>query len=126
MVRIFTYAKCDTCRKATRFLREAGITFEEIPIREQPPTVSELRAALDAVDGDIRKLFNTSGGDYRAMEIGKKLPTLSAEDALALLASNGNLVKRPLVIGLGQPTTGFREADWSARLAALASAPHAR
>jgi len=113
MIRIYTYAKCDTCRKAVRFLRAAGVAFEEIPIREQPPSIAELRAALDAADGNLRSLLNTSGVDYRAQELGKKLPEMSPAASLALLASNGNLVKRPFVIGLGSPRVGFREDEWA-------------
>lgn len=112
MIRIYTYAKCDTCRKAVRFLRDAGVTFEEIPIREQPPTAKELREALDAANGNLRTLFNTSGVDYRAMSLGSKLPAMTADEAIALLASNGNLVKRPFVIGLGTPRAGFKEEEW--------------
>lgn len=113
MIRIYTYAKCDTCRKAVKFLRAAEVAFEEIPIREQPPSIRELRAALDAADGNLRSLFNTSGVDYRALELGKKLPEMPPDAALALLASNGNLVKRPFVIGLGNPRVGFREDEWA-------------
>jgi arsenate reductase len=113
MVRIYTYAKCDTCRKAVKFLRTANVAFEEIPIREQPPSIAELWAALDAAEGNLRSLFNTSGVDYRALEVGKKLPKMTPDAALALLTSNGNLVKRPFAIGLGSPRVGFREAEWT-------------
>jgi len=119
MVRIYTYAKCDTCRKAVRFLRAADMAFEEIPIREHPPSIEELRAALQSADGNLRSLFNTSGVDYRAMEIGKRLTEMTADAAIAMLASNGNLVKRPFVLGLGAPLTGFREEEWQTALRAL-------
>jgi arsenate reductase len=116
MIRIYTYSKCDTCRKAVRFLREAGVAFEEIPIREQPPGLLELRDALAGAGGNLRALFNTSGMDYRAMGLGEKLATMSDEEALNLLASHGNLVKRPFLVGLGSPRAGFRATEWTALL----------
>jgi arsenate reductase len=117
MLRVHTYAKCGTCRKATKFLREQGIAFEEIPIRETPPTPTELRTMLAAQGGQLRKLFNTSGGDYKALGLSAKLPTLSESEALDLLAGNGNLVKRPFALGDGTALVGFDEAAWRAALA---------
>ena len=112
MRKIYTYAKCDTCRKAVKFLRGKGVEFREIPIRETPPPVSELKAMLRAQGGDSRKLFNTSGGDYKALGLSAKLPGLSEAEALQLLAGNGNLVKRPFVIGDGVHLVGFKEDEW--------------
>lgn len=112
MLKIYTYAKCDTCRKAVKFLHGRGIEFREIPIRETPPAVSELKAMLCAQGGEMRKLFNTSGGDYKALGLSAKLPELSEEEALQLLAGNGNLVKRPFVIGDGAHLVGFKEDEW--------------
>ncbi len=114
-LRVYAYEKCDTCRKALRFLRDRGIAFELLPIREQPPTKTELRAVLKQI-GQLRRLFNTSGGDYRAMSLGEKLPRMSEDEAITLLASHGNLVKRPFVIGENWGTTGFNEADWKEKL----------
>lgn len=117
MLKIYTYAKCDTCRKATKFLKEAAIDFEEIPIREQPPTLAELGNALEGTGGNVRPLFNTSGVDYRSLAIGEKLPTMSSTEALELLAGNGNLVKRPFVIGVGaHARAGFQPGEWSEAL----------
>ncbi len=112
MLKVYTYAKCDTCRKAVRFLKDRGIAFREIPIRETPPSLSELKAVLRACGGEMRRLFNTSGGDYKALGLSIKLPALAEEDALALFAGNGNLVKRPFVIGGGTHLVGFKESDW--------------
>jgi arsenate reductase len=117
MLKVYTYAKCDTCRKAVKFLRANGIDFEEIPIRETPPTRAELERMLKAQGGEIRRLFNTSGRDYKALGLAAKLPGMSAEEALALLAANGNLVKRPFVCGDGVNLAGFKESDWSQALA---------
>ena len=74
---LYSYASCDTCRRATRWLTSHGIDFVEKPIRETPPGKSELRRGLEAVRGDYRKIFNTSGRDYRAHSIGELLPTLN-------------------------------------------------
>ncbi len=116
-MKIYTYAKCDTCRKATKFLKENGISFDEIPIREQPPTLAELGDALEGTGGNVRPLFNTSGVDYRSLAIGEKLRTMSSAEALALLAGNGNLVKRPFVVGVGAiARAGFRPDEWRAAL----------
>ena len=112
MLRVYAYKNCDTCRKALKFLRASGIAFEEIPIRETPPGEAELRSMLAAQDGQLRKLFNTSGGDYKALGLSAKLPAMAPDEALALLTSNGNLVKRPFAIGDGIHLVGFDESRW--------------
>jgi len=116
VLKVYTYAKCDTCRKAVRFLRDRDVAFREIPIRETPPSIPELQAVLRACHGEIRRLFNTSGGDYKALGLSAKLPALTEEEALALLAGNGNLVKRPFAVGDGIHLAGFKEADWTVAL----------
>ncbi len=116
MLTVYTLATCDSCRKAVKWLKSQSIAFEERAIRETPPSASELRAALKAYDGVVRKLFNTAGRDYRDQNIADKLPTLTPEAAVALLTQNGNLVKRPFVSGPGVALVGFDEAEWSAAL----------
>ncbi|MSU48548.1 MAG: Spx/MgsR family RNA polymerase-binding regulatory protein [Opitutus sp.] len=116
MLKIYTYANCDSCRAATKWLRAHGIAFAEHAIRETPPSVAELRTMLAAQGGVVRKLFNTSGRDYREQKLGEKLPSLAPADALALLAGNGNLVKRPFLLGEGVAIVGFDAAAWPARL----------
>ena len=117
-LKIYTLANCDTCRKAVKWLRAHDVAFEERAIRETPPTPAELRAMLAAYRGERRRLFNTSGGDYREQKLGEKLPALTEAAALALLAENGNLVKRPFVIGGGVALVGFDETGWAAALLA--------
>ncbi len=109
---IYAYKNCDTCRKALKWLKENSVPHEIRPIRETPPSVPELEMALQAVGGDLRKLFNTSGGDYRDMGLKDRLPTMPPAEALRLLSGNGNLVKRPLLIAGGTAVTGFNEAAW--------------
>ncbi len=113
---IHTLKTCDTCRKALKWLRDNNIPFEEIAIREQPPSLPELRLALNSADGDIRKLFNTSGLDYRALNLKDKLPTMPESEALALLASNGNLIKRPFLVRNSTALAGFNETIWAENL----------
>jgi arsenate reductase (glutaredoxin) len=97
MLKVYSYSNCSTCRRATKWLREQRIDFEERPIRETPPSMKELETMLAAQQGGLKRLFNTSGRDYREGKIGEKLESISICNALALLERNGNLVKRPFV-----------------------------
>lgn len=117
-VRVYAYAGCETCRRALRFLQAAAVVHEVIPVREHPPSVTELRLALECAEGEVRRLFNTSGRDYRALGLAAHLPTMPEADALRLLTENGNLVKRPFVVAGRQAWTGFNEAAWRERLGA--------
>lgn len=118
MLKVYAYKGCDTCRQAIKWLRARNLAHEEIAIREQPPSVEELRAVLASRGGMLRLLFNTSGQDYRSGGWREKLPTLSEDEALAALAANGNLVKRPVAIDVdgGTALNGFKEAEWAAAL----------
>lgn len=119
MLKVYTYAQCDTCRKAVKWLRDNGVEFEERAIRETPPSKAEVRKMLAANGGELRKLFNTSGRDYREQKLGEKLPLLSESAAFDLLATNGNLVKRPFLMGEKVAMVGFDSAIWSERLGAM-------
>jgi arsenate reductase len=113
-LRVYAYAGCDSCRKALKYLTEHGVAHKVVPIREQPPTLAELRSMLGHLGGDLRRLFNTSGQDYRALDLKTKLPRLSEDEALRLLATNGNLVKRPFALGAKVGITGFQPEAWHA------------
>lgn len=113
---VYTLSNCDTCRRATKWLRANGVDFEERAIRETPPSRPELETMLAACQGELRRLFNTSGRDYREQKLGDRLATLSRGEAISLLARNGNLVKRPFLIGAGVALVGFDEAGWRERL----------
>ena len=115
MIKVYIYAKCSTCRNAIQWLEENGIPHESHPIRDTPPSIKELKHALKHL-GELKKLFNTSGMDYRAMNMKEKLPSLSEAEALKLLNSNGNLVKRPLVIGKDFALAGFKADAWKKTL----------
>lgn len=114
MLTVYAYSGCSTCRKALAHLKQRGVTYREVAIREQPPTLAELRRLLEAYHGEVRRLFNTSGQDYRAQGVAQRLPGLSADEALRLLAANGNLCKRPMAVGPGIALAGFKPAEWTA------------
>jgi arsenate reductase len=116
VLKIYTYVNCDTCRRAMKWLRAQGLAVTEHPIRETPPTVPELRVMLAALGGELRRLFNTSGRDYRELKLGEKLPEMDQAVAFKLLAQNGNLVKRPFLLGPGIALVGFDEQAWSSAL----------
>jgi len=110
---IYTYSSCDTCRRAVKWLRERGVAFEERAIRETPPSRAELRKMLTTYGGELRKLFNTAGRDYREQKLGEKLARMSEAAAFDLMAANGNLVKRPFLIGEGVAVVGFEADAWA-------------
>lgn len=115
-MKVYCYSKCSTCRKALKWLDEAGADYELYDIKEQNPGLDELRA-WHAMSGlPLKRFFNTSGMIYREMGLSAKLPSMREEEQLALLASDGMLVKRPLVIGEDFVLTGFKEAEWKEKV----------
>jgi arsenate reductase len=112
-VTLYTYSSCSTCRNAVKWLRAQEVPFVEKPVRETPPTVIELKRMLTFQNGNLRRLFNTSGQEYRTLRLGEQLPTMSEADALKLLAGNGRLVKRPFVLSDKFGLVGFDQAVWS-------------
>lgn len=111
-LKIYGYKKCGTCRKALKWLEAHGVAYSEIAIRERPPAKAELRRMLGYMDGDLKRLFNVSGGDYRALNLKEKVPKMSENEAIDLLNGNGNLVKRPFLLTAGGGTVGFKEGVW--------------
>ena len=116
-MKLYEYKGCDTCRRAKKYLEAHGLAFTAIPIREQPPTKAELKRMLAIYGGDLRRLFNTSGGDYKAMKLPERLPQLTETEALGLLAANGNLVKRPFLLTDTGGLVGFKQPEWDKLLA---------
>ena len=112
MLKVYIYKNCDTCRKAKKYLNAKEVECELIPIREKPPSVNELRVMLDNYKGDMRRLFNTSGRDYRDLNLKDKLSKMKEIEALELLSKNGNLVKRPFAINGKDGAVGFSESVW--------------
>ena len=115
-LKVYVYKGCDTCRRALKFLDSKGIAYDPIPIREQPPSPAELKAMLARYQGQLRKLFNTSGQDYKALNMKDRLPAMTADEAVKLLSENGNLVKRPFVVTSGGGLVGFDETGWLAMI----------
>jgi len=111
-MKLYQYPSCSTCRKAVKFLQQHGCEFESLVITDTAPSKDELAMMLDSYDGDIKKLFNTSGVQYRELKMKDKLPSMNAEDAIDLLSNNGKLIKRPFLIKDSQGIVGFREELW--------------
>lgn len=110
------YPACGTCQKARKWLTERGITVHTRHIVEESPTENELKEWIKRSGLPIKKFFNTSGLVYRELELKDRLPTMSTEDQIALLSSNGKLVKRPLLIGTGVVLVGFNIEEWTRAL----------
>ena len=113
---VLCYSKCNTCRKALKYLEDHGIDFDARDIKEENPSAQELREWIGKSGLPSRKFFNTSGKLYKEMELSKKLPDMPEEDQIQLLASDGMLVKRPLLINGEQVLVGFKEAEWEGLL----------
>ena len=121
MLTVYVYQKCSTCRDALKWLDAHRIAYQVKAIRETPPSPTELAAAHQALGGKLSKIFNTSGIDYRALGLKDQLPTMSETEAFDLLSKNGNLVKRPFLIGEDKLLVGFKPADWEKALRTMLS-----
>ena len=116
MMKFICYPKCTTCQKARKWLDTNQIEYAFRDIKLDPPTLDELTEWYRKSGLPLKKLFNTSGLLYKSLDLKNKLPTMTEDEILKLLASDGMLVKRPLVVGEGFVLGGFKEADWSAIL----------
>lgn len=110
------YPKCSTCQKAKKWLDDHGIAYEDRHIKEQNPSAEELKAWHEKIGFPLKKFFNTSGMLYKEMQLKDKLPQMSEEEQYALLATDGMLVKRPVLVGDGFVLTGFKESTWAEAL----------
>ncbi len=110
------YAKCTTCQKAKKWLDANEIEYTERPIKEQNPTVEELKAWHRRSGIPLKKFFNTSGLLYKDMKLKDRLPGMSEEEQYALLATDGMLVKRPMLVGDDFVLVGFKETEWEDKL----------
>lgn len=114
MIKVYCYSKCSTCKKALKWLDDKGVKYELIDIKENNPSEAELREYHVKSGLLLKRFFNTSGMIYRDMDLSKKLPAMSDDEQFALLASDGMLVKRPLLVKDETVLTGFREKEWEA------------
>lgn len=110
------YPKCTTCQKAKKWLDANGLAYEDRNIKEDNPTIDEIKEWHIKSELPLKKFFNTSGLLYKEMKLKDKLPTMSEDEQYELLASDGMLVKRPLAIGDDYVLTGFKEADWDKKM----------
>ena len=110
------YPKCSTCRKAQAWLDERGLDYQMRLIREQNPSADELKAWKERSGLPLKRFFNTSGLQYKALNLKDRLSEMSEEDQLALLASDGMLVKRPLLVADDMVLVGFRETEYEEKL----------
>ena len=110
------YPSCTTCKKAEKWLEDRKIPVEKRHIKEDNPTEAELRSWYERSGLPLKRFFNTSGLKYKELELSKRLPAMPEEEQLRLLASDGMLVKRPILVGENFVLVGFREAEWEKAL----------
>ena len=116
MLKFICYPKCTTCQKARKWLDDNHIEYKFRDIKTENPTYEELAAWWKRSGLPLKKFFNTSGLLYKSMELKDRLPAMSDEEMLTLLATDGMLVKRPIAVGDGFVLVGFKEAEWETRL----------
>ena len=114
MLKFICYPKCTTCQKARKWLDENNIEYEFRDIKIETPSIEELTAWYKLSGLPLRKFFNTSGLLYKSMELKTKLPNMTDDEMLSLLATDGMLVKRPILVGDDFVLVGFRQAEWEA------------
>lgn len=110
------YPKCTTCKRAKAWLDEHGFNYDERNIAEQNPSYDELKKWYNNSGLPLKRFFNTSGVLYKSMQLKDKLPNMSEDEQLKLLASDGMLVKRPLIVGDDYTLTGFKAEEWENRI----------
>lgn len=115
-ITVLSYAKCSTCQKALKWLDEQGIAYELRPIKENNPTAEELKQWHQKSGLPLKRFFNTSGNLYKELQLKDKLHDMTEEEQLSLLATDGMLVKRPLLVSDNYVCPGFKEADWKANI----------
>ncbi len=115
-MKVYCYSRCTTCKKALKWLDDKGVSYEQIDIKEDHPDEAALRKIHARSGLPLKRFFNTSGLPYREMGLSKKLPEMSEDEQFALLATDGMLVKRPLVVGEDVVLVGFKEEEWNEKL----------
>ena len=116
MLKVYCYSRCTTCKKALKWLDDHGIAYRLADIRTDHPDEAALRRYYAMSGLPLKRFFNTSGIPYRELGLSKKLPSMSEEEQFSLLASDGMLVKRPLIVGEHFALTGFNEDEWKEKL----------
>ena len=116
MLKVYCYSKCSTCKKALKWLDEKKIEHEVIDIKADHPDEDALRKYYAISGVPLKRFFNTSGMQYRELELSKRLPDMGEDEQFRLLASDGMLVKRPLLVGDGFVLAGFKQSEWEEKL----------
>ena len=116
MLKVYCYSKCSTCKKALKWLDEKKIEYEVIDIKADHPDEGTLRKYYAISGLSLKRFFNTSGMQYRELKLSKRLPDMGEDEQLRLLASDGMLVKRPLLVGNGFVLAGFKQSEWEEKL----------
>ena len=116
MITVLAYRKCSTCVMALKWLDASGVEYTERPMKEENPSYEELKKWYEMSGLPLKKFFNTSGKLYKEMQLKDKLPEMTEDEQLKLLATDGMLVKRPLVVGEDFVLVGFKEAEWEEKL----------
>ena len=111
--KIYQYKKCSTCVKAIKYLDSKKMKYVSLDITEKAPTKKELGFMLEQYDGEIKRLFNTSGVQYRELKIKDKIKDMTKTQAIDLLSGNGRLVKRPFIVSSAKGLVGFKEEEWN-------------
>lgn len=112
MNKIYQYPSCSTCRKAVKYLNENGVQYTSLHMVEETPNFEDLKEIFEKSGLPIKKLFNTSGLKYKELGLKDKISTMTEEEALKLLASDGMLIKRPILLNSNKVLVGFKEEDW--------------
>ncbi len=116
MLKFICYPKCTTCQKVQAWLNEKGLEYEIRNIKEENPSYDEIKNWHEKSGLDIKRFFNTSGLLYKSMDLKNKLPSMAIDEKLKLLATDGMLVKRPILIGDDFVLVGFKEKEWEERI----------
>ncbi|GAB1430779.1 arsenate reductase family protein [Ignavibacteria bacterium] len=112
MLKVFYYANCESCKNAIRFFKKELVRADYIEIIENPPSVEVLRIIYELSGRDLKKMFNTTGRAYSAMNLKNKMPSMTAEQAFALMSANGKLIKRPILLASDDCIIGFDTQKW--------------
>lgn len=116
MIKVYCYSRCNTCKKALKWLDENGVEHQDFDIKTVHPDEKALRKYYAMSGLPLKRFFNTSGIPYKELGLSKKLPDMSEDEQFRLLASDGMLVKRPLVVGEDFVLTGFKEEEWAEKI----------
>ena len=117
MITVLCYKKCTTCQKAFKWLDANGVEYKERAIKEENPTYEELKTWYEKSGLPLKKFFNTSGSSYKELGLSKRLPELSEDEQITLLAADGMLVKRPIAVTEDKVLIGFKAEEWEKELA---------